>query len=191
MDESNPTTEKGLPLWTKAFLAALAITGNVTRAIEACQAERTCVYDLRKKDSDFRRAWEEAIEQAADLLESEARRRAHDGVSRPVIFKGKPVFVWMKDGDYVPAKTKGAKRVALMEHDYSDTLLIFLLNGARPEKYRKRLEHSGPNGGPIAMSHAFDLSKLTDEELEQYETILEKCAKPTGGESGEVPPPSE
>lgn len=48
----------------------------------------------------------------------------------------------------------------------SDTLLIFLLKAARPEKYRERYhtEHSGPGGGPIKHEHQ-DYSKLTDEEL--------------------------
>lgn len=31
----------------------------------------------------------------------------------------------------------------------SDTLLIFLLKGALPEKYRERYEHTGPKGGPF------------------------------------------
>jgi hypothetical protein len=35
--------------------------------------------------------------------------------------------------------------------EYSDTLLIFLLKGARPQKYRDnvRQEVSGPNGAPL------------------------------------------
>lgn len=31
----------------------------------------------------------------------------------------------------------------------SDTLLIFLLKGAMPHKYRERYEHSGANGAPL------------------------------------------
>ena len=31
----------------------------------------------------------------------------------------------------------------------SDTLLIFLLKGARPDRYRERHEHTGPKGGPF------------------------------------------
>jgi hypothetical protein len=31
----------------------------------------------------------------------------------------------------------------------SDTLLIFLLKGAMPEKYRERYEHTGAKGGPV------------------------------------------
>ena len=34
----------------------------------------------------------------------------------------------------------------------SDVLLIFLMKGAMPEKYRERYEHSGPGGGPMSMN---------------------------------------
>jgi hypothetical protein len=64
-----------------------------------------------------------AKEMAADRLEEEAWRRAVDGVEEPVgFYRGEP-------GAYV--------------RRYSDTLLIFLLKGLRPEKYRERYEHSG------------------------------------------------
>ena len=44
-----------------------------------------------------------------------------------------------------------AIRRATQQQAPSDLLLIFLLKGLRPEKYRERhqLEHTGPNGGPI------------------------------------------
>jgi hypothetical protein len=70
-----------------------------------------------------------AKEMAADRLEEEAWRRAVDGVDEPVgFYRGKP-SAWVKR--------------------YSDTLLIFLLKALRPEKYRERYEHSGPEGGAI------------------------------------------
>ena len=38
--------------------------------------------------------------------------------------------------------------------EYSDTLLIFLLKGLRPEKYRERFEHSGTGpGGAIRVTY--------------------------------------
>jgi hypothetical protein len=46
----------------------------------------------------------------------------------------------------------------------SDTLLIFLLKGRRPDKYREnvRTEHTGKDGGPIRIVKAED---LTDDDL--------------------------
>jgi hypothetical protein len=60
---------------------------------------------------------------ACDILEAEAHRRAVEGVEKPVgWYKGRP-------GGYV--------------REYSDVLLIFLLKGLRPEKYKDRLEKRG------------------------------------------------
>ena len=55
-----------------------------------------------------------------------------------------------------------------LELDYSDTLLIFLLKGLRPQKYRERYEHTGANGGPIAIQPV-RLDTLTEEQLAQLE----------------------
>jgi hypothetical protein len=58
------------------FLKTLAGTGNVTAAAAFAGTSRTRVYELRKMDSAFAAAWDEAEEMAADALEAEARRRA-------------------------------------------------------------------------------------------------------------------
>lgn len=106
----------------KAFLAALAECGNVSRAAEAAHCTREGAYKLRGTDPDFAAAWDDALEQASDKLEQEAWRRASEGVLEPAICgKG---LVYDKDG------------VPVMVRKYSDTLLIFLLKGCRPQKYR-------------------------------------------------------
>ena len=58
------------------------------------------------------------MEQAADVLEREAWRRASEGVKQPVFYQGE---------------------VCGHVRKYSDVLLIFLLKGARPDKYREQL----------------------------------------------------
>lgn len=105
-------------MWYGAFLQSLASIGNISKACVAAQVSRQTVYRHRNSDPDFSAAWDEALEAAADLLEEEARRRAHDGWTEPVYQRGEHVGNVRK---------------------YSDTLLIFLLKGARPEKYRERL----------------------------------------------------
>ena len=114
----------------RAFLAAYAECGNVTTAAELSKVRRSTVYLWRESDPAFVEAMAAAEEQAADLLEQEARRRAHAGVDEPVFYKGDECGVVRR---------------------YSDTLLIFLLKGARPEKYRERIsqEIGGPGGGPV------------------------------------------
>lgn len=84
--------------WQKAFLAALEQNGSVTASAEAAHMGRSMVYKHKRTDPEFSRQWDEAIEQAADTLEDEARRRAFAG---------------------------------------SDVLLMFLLKGIRPQKWRE------------------------------------------------------
>lgn len=89
---------------------------------------RTTAYDWRADDEDFAKAWDEALEDALDKLELEARRRAHDGlIKKKFTPKGRPVIDPATGEQYY-------------EREYSDTLLIFLLKGGRPEKYRERYE---------------------------------------------------
>jgi len=116
------------------FLTALAETGIVSVAVEIAGTSRTRVYELRKRDSAFAEAWEEAEEQAADALEAEAWRRAVTGVPEPLVSAGKVV----RDDDGQP----------LAIRRYSDTLLLALLKARRPEKFKDRavVEHDIADG---------------------------------------------
>lgn len=119
--------------WKPRFLKTLAATGNVTRAASRAGISRSAAYAEYKKSTTFADAWDEAIEIGMDRLEEEARRRAYRGTKKPVFYKGFEV---------------GAIR------EYSDTLMIFLLKGGRPEKYADRLkqELTGKDGGPVEHS---------------------------------------
>lgn len=141
MAEQNGTPEKGLErLWKPAFLAALRETGVIRYACEAADIGRTTAYRFRGQDASFAAEWDDAMQDAADLLELEAVRRARTGVRDPVIYQGKPCGAWVNDkGEIVSEGTPGAKLVPLTVTKYSDTLLMFLLKGARPEKYRDNL----------------------------------------------------
>ena len=101
----------------RAFLAAVARTGNVTIAAEIAHIARSAHYQWLEADPVYAAAFEDAMEQAAQRLEAEARRRAEEGVEEPVFYKGKKCGVIRK---------------------YSDTLLIFLMKGAMPDKYKER-----------------------------------------------------
>ena len=71
---------RGRPLRTpeneEVFLEALAEGYSVRHAAKAIGAGRRTVYDWREEDPDFKRRWDEAIEDGTDVLEDEARRRA-------------------------------------------------------------------------------------------------------------------
>ena len=153
--KATPKKEKKTPRQSKtsrqkAFLKAYRKTGNVTCAADAAKIDRASHYRWLE-EPDYKAQFGDAADEAADRLEEEARRRAVDGVDEPVgWYQGKP-------GGTV-------KR-------YSDTLLIFLLKGVRPEKYRERFEHTGKDGGPIETKS--DLSKLNPEQLRQLLAWLE------------------
>jgi hypothetical protein len=113
----------------KRFLEALAETGIVSVAVEIAGTSRTRVYELRKRDAAFAKAWEWAEETAADALEAEAWRRAVNGVQEPLVSAGKVV----RDDDGQP----------LAIRRYSDALMLALLKARRPERFKDRavVEH--------------------------------------------------
>lgn len=117
-----------------AVLAILSATGNVSKACEACGVGRRTYYHWLE-DPAFVQRVTDAKDEAADALEAEARRRAHDGTSKPVY--------------------QGGRLVGYVQ-EYSDTLLIFLLKGCRPEKYRERADSVNLN---------VNVADLTDEQL--------------------------
>jgi hypothetical protein len=151
----------------RAFLAAYADTGNITAAARAAGISRTNHYTWMKADEAYVEAFSDADQQATDLLETEARRRAAHGVDEPVIHQGQMMGQWVNaKGEIVQPDTAGATMIPLTVKKYSDTLLIFLMKGARPEKYRDnaKIEHTGPGGGPVQTetNHTFDNDRFAD-----------------------------
>ena len=125
----------------RAYVIALAETGNRTQAAKVAGIGRTTPYDPGwSQDTALQSALAQAQEAAADLLESEAYRRAVDGVNEPV--------GWYQG------------RAGGMIRRYSDVLLIFLLKGLRPEKYKDRIELRGVLAN-------LDLSQLPDHLIER------------------------
>lgn len=142
METQQNSTPKARPRWVKAFLTALSETGNVTASAKLAKIDRTRAYQYRGEDESFVAEWEDAVEQAADVLELEAHRRAYHGVDEPVIHQGELSGVWVnKEGDTVAEGTDGARMIPLTVKKYSDTLLMFLLKGMRPKKFRDNVKH--------------------------------------------------
>ena len=72
--------------WVPIFLASLRSTGVVKAACGVADIERKTAYRRRKADPAFAEDWDEAIEEAADVLEAEMRRRALAGSDRLLEF---------------------------------------------------------------------------------------------------------
>lgn len=100
-----------------ALLNALASGVTVGEATAAAGVPYRTAYHWRATDEDFAAAWGAAYATGTDTLAAEARRRAVDGVERPVFHNGKQVG-------------------SIREH--SDTLLIFLMKARDPATYCDR-----------------------------------------------------
>ena len=87
------------------------------------------VYDWLKADQEFAAAFENAKEDAGDLLEEEARRRAHDGWLEPVFRKGERAWDAVdEDGNVVhPGDERAVSFVPAVMRKYSDGLKCWKL----------------------------------------------------------------
>jgi hypothetical protein len=153
------------------FLQALSETGNVTVATQITGTSRTRVYELRKEDSSFAAAWQEAEETAADGLEAEARRRAVDGVQEPLVSGGRLV----RDDDGQPIAIKR----------YSDNLLLALLRAHRPPRRERSVRFQLPAlrsagdaaGAMAAITAGIAAGDITPSEASELAKIIEAYVK--------------
>lgn len=123
-----------------AFLSAYAKHGTITHSAREAGIAPAYHYKWLDIDPEYPALFKAAHQEAVDHLEREARRRAIEGVEEPTgWYKGEP-------GGFVKK--------------YSDTLLIFLLKGALPDKYKDRHEHTGKNGGPIEVQSTVTIEQF-------------------------------
>lgn len=86
-DKSDPLKKgKARRDWKPAFLKALALEASVTKASQVAGINRDTAYSAYGKDEAFAKAWDDAIEESVDDLESVARTRAKDGSDVLLIF---------------------------------------------------------------------------------------------------------
>jgi hypothetical protein len=106
------------------FLNALQQTANVTHSAALAHITRQAVYDRRLRDPAFALDFDAAYSCGVEAWEDEAARRAFKGYDEPVFYKGDVV---------------GYKR------NFSDTLAMFILKGAKPDKFRDRVSTDNLN----------------------------------------------
>jgi hypothetical protein len=144
----------------RAFLAAFAQIGTVSGAAEASKCNRASHYVWRKTDAEYASAFLEAQDMAADVLEAEAVRRARDGWEERVY----------ENGELVRSTRK-----------FSNTLLMFLLKGMRPEKFRERysLDH-GISDGMIDAIAGLVSRHLAGPALDRFTSDLDRLIEGDG-----------
>lgn len=174
----------------KAFLDCLREKGNVTAAARLVGIDRATAYRWRDADADFAQAWDDAIEEAADLIELEAHRRAVSGIDEPVIYQGDVTYVYERDSqgrvvydtvereengldgktitvtDRIPRLVLDAqgKPLTLSKRVYSDALMALLLKAHRPDKYRENSK--------IELNGSMSLSAMTEDEIRAELALL-------------------
>lgn len=149
--------------WQEAFLDKLRSSPNVAAAAKAAGYSRQWMYEVREQDTEFAKAWDDAIAESLDVAEGELYRRAVRGVVKKVFYQDKQI-------DTIK--------------EYSDTLLIFLLKSHKPEKYREttRSEVTGANGG--AIKHE-DVGFTDEQRANRITTILDAArARRDGSPTG-------
>lgn len=156
------------PPWTVPFLEALRAGGNVAAACRLVGIPSSNVYTLRNRNADFANDWDNALEDATDQLEAEARRRALQGVDEPVVYQGQLTPVWERDSAGEILLVDGKPRQLMVNghlqwltlNKRSDGLLQFLLKGLRKKYGTDTTEISGPGGAPIQMDSTARAARL-------------------------------
>lgn len=161
--------ESGTILHSKkeAFLAAYVECGTVSHAARAAGICRDTHYEWLNCDEDYAVAFEKAKKDACECLEREARRRAIEGVDEPVYQNGQLV---------------GYKR------RYSDTLLIFMLKGEAPDKYKDRIDQQLTANLNAAN---MQINVVMDKNWYANENRLDSILPAASGEGASLPCPSQ
>jgi len=119
------------------FLRCFEACASVTQSARWAKIVRRTHYDWLDQSQLYRDAFARAEKIAGRTLEDEAVRRAHEGLRKAVRYKGK-IVGW--------------------ESEYSDSLMLALLKGFLPDKYREKWsgELTGKDGKPLLAMDAID-----------------------------------
>jgi hypothetical protein len=150
----------------KKFLETIRLTGNIRVAARETGIGRATHYQRWMKDPEYAAAFEEASEDATDAMIEEARRRAQDGWTEPVIYQGEECYAKQWNPE---TRQFELTDTPLVIRKYDSLLLMFLIKARRPEyreSFKADIQHSGTirHGEP-------DLSRLSDEQFEQLRAI--------------------
>ena len=132
------------------YLNELKATCNYTKAAECIDLSVAWLKEIRKRDSEFEAACENAIAEGIDLLEHEVVRRGFRGIDKPVYWQG--------------------IRIDTVK-EYSDTLAKFVLESYRPEKFRESKSLNVNHTGGVLLIPA---SMSLEDWAKQNNTVIEK-----------------
>jgi hypothetical protein len=116
-----------------AFLAAIRVMPNVTRAARAAKINKSQHYAKLKSSPEYAATFRQALQEGFDTLSDVAVTRATDGWEEPVVYQGR--IALQEDAGT-------GKVVPVTVRRIDNQLLRFILESRHPE-YRERLEESG------------------------------------------------
>lgn len=133
---ARPRHDGWSPARQVAFLETLAECGCVADAAAQVGMSPQSAYALRRRAdaTDFRRAWEAALDHGIRRLSDAAFSRALHGVAQPVFYKGEQI---------------GERR------HYDERLTMFLLRHHDPHRYGRWTEDGRWQGGPENIARGF------------------------------------
>jgi hypothetical protein len=155
----------------RIFLNNFVLKKNVAKACKQTGITRGQFNRWIKNDPQFKRDYNDLVEALTDLLLEKAILRASKGTERHKFFKGEMIIDPRTGKPYV-------------EREYSDSLLMFLLKGLRPDTFgdKNQVEVKTTSQSQFEKEA---LGKLSDEEIEQLERIMTKIGQPAGDTEGE------
>lgn len=116
-------------------MTAFAETASIKKSAKAAEIDKVQHYRWLESDPEYAAEFERVRAIAAQALEDEAVRRAHQGVLKPVLWQGRPQFEIVRDPK--TGQIRGQRPIVIRE--YSDTLLGLLLKAWMPKKYRENI----------------------------------------------------
>ena len=145
LDLDDELRERGIVERPKRrFLVFLSATGHISHAAKLAGVSRQATWVWREKDPLFSKTFAWCERMGCERLEEEARRRAFEGVVKPVFQKGVMV-------GYV--------------REYSDTLAMFLLRKIDPA-YRDKVELNVHTDNSLAAALAAARKRAEDASSE-------------------------
>lgn len=159
----------------RLFLEAYSLLGTVKGAAEAVEQNRCTHYHWLQHDATFAAAFAGAEEQAGDELEAVAWERATKGWTEVEVEYGPKD----EEGNRPEHKVKRTTK-------HSNTMLIFLLKGFKPGKYRDRYSVEGAAGGEAFIKLVAELvaKHLKGAELRRFESDLGRLTSGSGNGNG-------
>ena len=117
--------------WRRKFLNALAAGQTISMACLTSGVPKSSAYWQRRRDPNFARAWDDALDRGLAVLEAELHRRAVDGVERGVYFQGERIAVERHYSDRMLLRALEMRSAAwaarsAVAHEHSGQVEVFV-----------------------------------------------------------------